>query len=84
MNSERYTAEQLKHQEEMKQKRLAIVERKARTRRLIIHGAVAESFIDNSENMSGEEFMAACNEAIYGEITVSNSSPQESHGSDPR
>lgn len=51
-----YTEEQLKHQQEMKEKRDAYNTRKARTHRLIVRGAIIESLIENSENMTNEEF----------------------------
>ncbi len=47
---------QKQHQNELKNNRDKLLERKARTRRLIQHGAIAESFIDGSENMTPEVF----------------------------
>lgn len=47
---------QKKHQENLRDKREKLLARKARTRRLIEHGAIAESFIPESEEMSPEMF----------------------------
>ena len=38
---------------------LSTAERKARTRRLIERGAIAEAFIPDAENISNDEFQAA-------------------------
>lgn len=47
---------QKKHQENLRDNREKLLVRKARTRRLIEHGAIAESFIPESEEMSPEMF----------------------------
>ena len=75
---------QEKHRMQMKEKRDTIKQRKARTRRLIVHGAVAEGFIENSEDMNGEEFQAACANAFYETGANAISTLQESCGSNPR
>lgn len=50
------TESQKKHQDELREKREKLMMRKSRTRRLIQHGAVAESFVQGSEDMSPETF----------------------------
>lgn len=47
---------QKQHQDELREKRKKLMMRKSRTRRLIQHGAVAESFVKGSEDMSPETF----------------------------
>lgn len=54
--SEKRTKLQQKHYETLKQKRDQIQERKARTRRLIIRGAIAEKVFPNSITLSDTEF----------------------------
>lgn len=75
---------QEKHRMQMKERRDAIKQRKARTRRLIVHGAVAEGFIENSEDMNGEEFQRACANVFYDMGANATSSLQESCGSNLR
>jgi hypothetical protein len=58
------TEEQKRHQEELKANRDKADKRKRRTRRLIEHGAVAESFVSGSEDMTGEEFKQALAQKI--------------------
>lgn len=55
---------QLRHQKEMKEKRDALKERKARAHRLIVRGAIAEKAIDGAVEMTDEEFQRALYEAI--------------------
>ena len=55
---------QLKHQEQMKEKRDAIKQRKARTHRLIVRGAIAEKVIPNAESMTDEQFQAALYQSV--------------------
>lgn len=50
------TESQKKHQEELREKRDKLMMRKSRTRRLIQHGAIAEAFVFESENMEPEKF----------------------------
>lgn len=47
---------QKKHQEEMKEKRDALKQRKARTHRLIVRGAIAEAVIPDAASMTDEQF----------------------------
>lgn len=55
-NNNDLTELQKKHQQQMKEKRDEIKERKARTHRLIVRGAIAESVIKGAENMTHEQF----------------------------
>ena len=55
---------QLKHQQQMKEKRDTIRERKARTHRLIVRGAIAEKAIEGAESMTDEQFQQALLKAI--------------------
>ncbi len=74
---------QKKHQEQMKERREAIKQRKARTHRLIVRGAIAEKVIPNAESMTDEQFQKALYQAIdKGDIATCH--PQDSHGSVPR
>ena len=59
-------------------------ERKNRTHKLIIRGAIAEAAIPGATDMTDEEFQRALFDAIgrYGDAVPC--SPQESRGSDPR
>ncbi len=59
-----YTEEQLKHQSELKENRDKLLQRKIRTRRLIQHGAIAESFIHGAEYMTPESFKLALEDMI--------------------
>ena len=59
-----YTELQLKHQREMKAKRDAVKQRKNRTHRLIVRGAIAESIIPDAEGMTDEEFQQALSLAV--------------------
>lgn len=47
---------QKQHQDELREKRDKLMMRKSRTRRLIQHGAIAESFVYGSEDMEPEKF----------------------------
>ena len=67
----------------MKEKRDAIKQRKARTHRLIIRGAIAEKMIPNAEDMTNEQFQEALYQAVSRGRSVP-SHPQDSHGSVPR
>ena len=55
---------QKKHQQQMKEKRDAVKQRKARTHRLIVRGAIAEKVIPNAESMTDEQFQAALYQAV--------------------
>lgn len=72
------TALQQKHQQQMQEKREAIRQRKARTRRLIVRGAMAEKVVAGAEKMTDEEFQSALHHA------VAPSYPQDSYGSNLR
>ena len=50
---------QLKHQQQMKEKRDAIKLRKQRTHRLIVRGAIAENAIEGALAMTDEQFQEA-------------------------
>ena len=50
------TDEQVKHKELLQANRAKISARKERTRRLIEHGAIAESFVEGSDSMDPETF----------------------------
>jgi predicted nucleic acid-binding Zn-ribbon protein len=56
--------ERLEHQAERAKQALSKQERKARTRRLIERGAIAEAFIPNAETLSNDEFKAALQKAF--------------------
>lgn len=55
---------QLKHQQQMKEKREAIKRRKERTHRLIVRGAMAENAIEGATSMTDEQFQKALLQAI--------------------
>lgn len=71
------------HREQMKEKREAIKRRKARTRRLIARGAIAEKVVPNAESMSDEQFQQELNRLV-GKGGIAPSHPQDSNGSFPR
>jgi predicted nucleic acid-binding Zn-ribbon protein len=50
--------EQLEHKSARLTQSLSAQERKAWTRRLIERGAIAESFVDNAETLTNDEFKA--------------------------
>lgn len=50
---------QEKHRKQMADNRDKVKERKARTRRLIERGAIAESIIDGAKTMTNDEFARA-------------------------
>ncbi len=59
---------QEKHRLQLKKNRDKVMERKRRTRRLIVRGAISEAVlsktIDNIESLSDEEFKAAMEAAL--------------------
>lgn len=63
------------HQQEMKKRREAVKQRKARTHRLIIRGAIAEKVILNAESMTDEQFQQALYQAI-GKDDIVTSCPE--------
>ena len=75
---------QLKHQQQMKEKRDAIKLRKQRTHRLIVRGAIAENAIDGSLDMTDEQFQETLLRAFGKSAAIATSHPQDSHGSVPR
>ena len=76
---------QLKHQQQMKEKRDTIRERKARTHRLIVRGAIAEKAIEGAESMTDEQFQQALLKVIGKKSDdIAPSHPQDSNGSFPR
>ena len=76
-----FTELQLKHQQQMKEKRDSIKQRKARTHRLIVRGAIAESVIEGSESMTDEQFQKILFQAVRKSVSIATSHPQDSHGS---
>ena len=83
-NKSDFTELQLRHQQEMREKRDAIKLRKERTHRLIVRGAIAENAIPGSLNMTDEQFQEVLLRAISKSSAVAASHPQDSHGSAPR
>ncbi|MBP3805461.1 MAG: DUF3847 domain-containing protein [Oribacterium sp.] len=83
-NTSDFTELQLKHQQEMKEKRDSIKLRKERTHRLIVRGAIAENAIPGSIDMTDEQFQDTLLRAIRRGSAVATSHPQDSHGSAPR
>lgn len=75
---------QLKHQQQMKEKRDAIKLRKQRTHRLIVRGAIAENVIEGALDMTDEQFQEALLRVIRKSEAIATSHPQDSHGSAPR
>jgi len=73
------TEMQLRHQQQMKEKRDTIKSRKARTHRLIVRGAMAEKVIEGAESMTDEQFQAALYKAL-GKVEIATSNPQDSVG----
>lgn len=56
---------QKQHQDELREKRDKLMMRKSRTRRLIQHGAVAESFVQGSEDMEPEKFKEELQKLLF-------------------
>ena len=56
--------ERLEHKSARLTQSLSAQERKARTRRLIERGAIAESFVDNAETLTNDEFKAVLSRAF--------------------
>lgn len=75
---------QLKHQQQMKEKRDAIKLRKQRTHRLIVRGAIAENAIEGSLDMTDEQFQETLLRAVRKSEAIAISHPQDSNGSAPR
>lgn len=71
------------HRLQMKANRDKIKERKERTHRLIVRGAIAETVIAGSDKMTDEQFQ----DALFNAVNMRYVAPgplQESHGSDRR
>lgn len=64
MYNRELTELQLKHQEQLREKREAIKQRKARTRRLIVRGAMVEAMIPGADSMTDEEFQVMLLKAL--------------------
>lgn len=75
---------QEKHRKQMKEKREAIKLRKARTHRLIVNGAIAESVIEGAADMTHEQFQQALLQAVGKREDIATCHPQDSNGSFPR
>ena len=63
MSNYDFTELQLLHQQQAREKREAIRERKYRAHRLIVRGAIAEGLIAGAEGMTDEEFQEALSQA---------------------
>ncbi len=61
---------QKRHREELKENRDRLNARKKRTHHLIVRGTIAESFIDNAEDMTDEEFREELEKALNYKETV--------------
>ena len=70
---------QLKHRQQMKEKREAIRLRKERTHRLIVRGAIAEKVLKGAQKMTNEEFR----EALIRAVNHPQDAPRESPSEDP-
>lgn len=84
METKNLTPEQLRNQQKLKENRDKLKERKNRTHKLIVRGAIAEAAIPGAIDMTDEEFQRALFDAIGRCGDTVPCSPQESHGSDPR
>lgn len=69
-NLEKYTELQLKHQQQLEENRTREKERKARTHRLIVRGAIAEGLIADAEIMSNEEFQEELDKRVKGYAAI--------------
>lgn len=95
-NTDKEKELQQKHADALKKNRNKMHERKARTHRLIVRGAIAEKAIENSEYMTDTEFEEALFRAIeiadyymghsnrWLEENSQSESVGDSHGSDSR
>ena len=61
---EKLKVEQAKHRAQLAENRAKLQEKKNRTRRLIQHGAIAESMIPGAESMNEAEFEFALIDAM--------------------
>ena len=67
------------HRKQASEKREAIKQRKVRTRRLIVRGAIAEKVVPNAESMSDELFQQELYR-LAGKCDIATSHPQDSGG----
>lgn len=75
MKNQEITELQRIHQQQMKDKRDALRERKARAHRLIVRGAIAEKLFSHAEDMTNEEFQQALYEACFYDELHKNHPP---------
>lgn len=57
---------QAKHRKQMKENREKVNARKARTHRLIVRGAIAESFFADAQKMTDKQFEDTLRQLIFG------------------
>ena len=65
MSLQELDALQKKHRKQMQQNRADIQARKARTHRLIVRGAIAESFFCNAQDMTDQQFENLLRQLIF-------------------
>lgn len=80
-NNVNLTELQLLHQKQMQEKREVIRQRKARTHRLIVRGAIAENAIEGAAGMTDEEFRETLYRAFGKSGTGASGSSQKNQGS---
>ena len=84
METKNLTPEQIKHQQKLKENRDKLKERKSRTHKLIVRGAIAEAAIPGAVDMNDQECQRALFDACGRCGNTVPCSPQESRGSDSR
>lgn len=57
---------QERHRQQIKENKEKTLQRKNRTHRLIVRGAIAESVVPDSDKMSDEEFQQFLYKAVHG------------------
>ena len=57
---------QQKHREQIKENRKKTLDRKNRTHRLIVRGAIAEGVVPDADKMTDEEFQQFLYNAVHG------------------
>lgn len=57
---------QQKHREQIKENRQKTLDRKNRTHRLIVRGAIAEGVVPDADKMTDEEFQQFLYNAVHG------------------
>lgn len=65
------------HRQKMQENRDKVLAKKKRTHRLIVRGAIAESFVPNADLLTEEEFRNVLRQA-FNSLHGAESSPQES------